>query len=72
MPPLSSWLRNGLKGFCRDVLLDPRTRNRGWLQYKTMEGYLTRHEQGESRLASRLWNLIVLEEWARAFMDGQR
>ncbi|HHT9118281.1 MAG TPA: asparagine synthase (glutamine-hydrolyzing) [Candidatus Hypogeohydataceae bacterium YC38] len=71
MPPLTSWLKNELRGFCREILLDDRTRERAWFNHKAVEGLLARYEQRESRLAYKLWDLIVLETWARVFIDGE-
>jgi asparagine synthase (glutamine-hydrolysing) len=71
MPPLTSWLKGELRGFCREILLDSRTRKRAWFNHKAVEGLLARYEQGESRLAYKLWDLIVLETWARVFIDGE-
>ncbi len=70
MPPLATWLRDELRGFCREILLDPDTRKRDWFNYETVEELLTHHEQGRHVVASKLWDLIVLETWARVFVDG--
>lgn len=71
MPPLTSWLKNELSGFCKETLLDNRTRRRAWFNHKAVEELLVHYEQGESRLAYKLWDLIVLEIWARIFIDGE-
>ncbi|MDI6759772.1 MAG: asparagine synthase (glutamine-hydrolyzing) [Candidatus Brocadiaceae bacterium] len=71
MPPLTSWLKGELRGFCREILLDNRTRRRAWFNHKAVEELLVRYEQAESRLAYKLWDIIVLEIWARVFIDGE-
>lgn len=72
MPPLSSWLRrNDMGGFCKGILLDQSSRKRGWINHKALEELLALHVQGRSGLAYKLWDLVVLEMWARVFIDGK-
>jgi asparagine synthase (glutamine-hydrolysing) len=72
MPPLPLWLGSDLKGFCREILLDARTGKRDWLNPKAVEGLLKDFERGRQGLAYKLWYLMVLEIWARIFIDNNK
>ncbi|HZW75359.1 MAG TPA: asparagine synthase-related protein [Caldimonas sp.] len=56
----------------RDILLDPRTRQRGWTRSAQVAALLQQHERGSRDHAKRLWALVCLELWARAHVDAAR
>lgn len=70
--PISVWLRNdpGMQSMLRDVLLDRRTLQRGWIQPGFIEQLIARHVAGGWDNSAALWQLLVLELWMRRHMDA--
>jgi len=68
--PLDKWFRGELKGVVNDVLRDPRTAARGWLDPDGVSRTLAEHESGAAKHGTTLWGLMMLELWARRFLDG--
>jgi asparagine synthase (glutamine-hydrolysing) len=67
--PLPNWFRNELREYVRDVLLDPGTIDRGYFREDYVRGLITTHVEGKQDASSRLWALLMLELWHRAFVD---
>ncbi len=67
--PLESWLRNELKQFARDVLLDPVSLGRGYFRPEAVTQLIDEHQAGLRNHSYRLWSLLVLELWHRQWMD---
>ena len=67
--PLRRWLHEGLTEWARDILLDPRSRQRGWTQSREVVTLLDQHQQGTRDHAKRIWALVTLELWARHHLD---
>lgn len=64
--PFSSWLRNDLKKFVHEILLDRSTIERGYFKKCHIEALLKQH--GESgRHSKEVLSLLSLELWHRAF-----
>ena len=59
-------------GWARDILSDPRTRQRGWTRPSQVAVLLRQHESGARDHAKRIWALVCLELWARAHIDPVR
>ena len=68
--PLSSWLRTRPAGWAREVLLDPRTLDRGYFEPRAVARLLDRHAAGADGDAKRIWALLMLELWHREFVDA--
>lgn len=68
--PLAEWFRGDLRGWVRDILLDPATRGRGYFHPEAVERLIDEHERRAVDHWTRLWNLIMLELWHRAYIDG--
>ncbi len=68
--PLNQWVRGSLRDFVRDVLLDRRARERGWLDATRVETLLSSRDRPWARYGQSVWTLLCLELWARAFFDG--
>jgi asparagine synthase (glutamine-hydrolysing) len=68
--PIGEWFRGPLRGFPREILLDPRTIDRGWFRRDAVARLLDDHEQGTQDNTNKLWALIQLELWMRMFIDG--
>jgi asparagine synthase (glutamine-hydrolysing) len=67
--PLRRWFHEGLIGWAREILVDPRTRQRGWTRPAQVARLLEQHEQGRRDHAKRIWALVCLELWARQHVD---
>ena len=67
--PLRRWFQEQMTGWAREILLDPRSRQRGWTRTNEVSALLTQHESGSRDHAKRIWALVCLELWARAHVD---
>jgi asparagine synthase (glutamine-hydrolysing) len=67
--PLRRWFQEKMIGWARDILLDPRSRQRGWTRPAEVAALLRQHESGSRDHAKRIWALICLELWARTHVD---
>ena len=62
--------RRDLSGYLRDLLLSERATDRGYVDRSRIEAVIAQHESGAHDHHKTLWQLIVLEEWHRAFVDA--
>jgi len=67
--PVSEWLRGPLGDLLRQVLLDPATKARGYLQMRSVEKLIREHEEGTIDHGMRLWLLLNFELWQRTYID---
>jgi asparagine synthase (glutamine-hydrolysing) len=67
--PLRRWFKEQMIGWAREILLDPRTGQRGWTRTHQVRALLEQHENGSRDHAKRIWALVSLELWARAHLD---
>ncbi len=65
--PLATWLRKDLKDFAREILSDPKTRQRGILQTEAVDRFLDSHLQGHRDHSPQLWSVICFELWCRTW-----
>jgi asparagine synthase (glutamine-hydrolysing) len=70
--PLRAWFHEQLIGWAREILLDPRSRQRGWTRAREVAALLGQHEEGSRDHAKRIWALVCLELWARTHVDRVR
>lgn len=68
--PLDHWFRDELKGYTRDVLLDPATIARGFFRSDVVEKLIEEHQSGVFDHSYRLWSLLVFELWQRQWIDS--
>jgi len=69
--PVSRWFRNELKDYVYDILLDPRTLNRGYFRKDGIEHLLNDHMAARYDHSSKIWALLFLEIWFRVFIDNE-
>jgi asparagine synthase (glutamine-hydrolysing) len=69
--PLDNWFRGPLAPLARDVLLDPRTIDRGYFRRETVQDLVDSHQAGRFDHSYRLWSLLIFELWARRWVDGE-
>ncbi|GBD28108.1 Asparagine synthetase [glutamine-hydrolyzing] 1 [bacterium HR31] len=67
--PVGPWLRGPLYPAARDLLLDTRARERGWLRPEAVERLLEAHRSGAAEHGHRLYAVWGLEIWAREYLD---
>jgi asparagine synthase (glutamine-hydrolysing) len=67
--PLGAWFRGELRDMTHDLLLDPRTRQRGIFRPSWVEGLLRTHDSGRRDCSARLWAMLCLELWMRRWAD---
>jgi len=67
--PLGAWFRKELRDMAHDVLLAPRTRQRGIFKPSWVEWLLRTHAAGRRDCSARLWALLCLELWMRRWAD---
>jgi asparagine synthase (glutamine-hydrolysing) len=67
--PIASWFRGPLRERVAEVLLDDRTRCRGYFRAGYLEETLKRHQAARQDLSRRLFALLTLELWHRKYVD---
>lgn len=67
--PVANWLREDLKEMTYDLLLDKQTFERGYFRREAIEKLITEHMTGQNDHCYRIWNLLCLELWFRAYAD---
>ena len=65
------WYRDALSEYVREMLLDPRTLSRPYLQRHTVEAIVRGHLQGGRNYTSEIHKLLTLELLHRLFLDPQ-
>jgi asparagine synthase (glutamine-hydrolysing) len=67
MIPMADWLTASL---AEEVLLDPRSLERGLFREERVRALITEHESGVGGHEYRIWTLLMLELWFRAYVDS--
>jgi len=70
--PLERWFGGGFGRMAAEVLLDARTRQRGWLDDGAVRRLLAGERLGDAMRAKRVYTLLCLELWARCYLDRPR
>ena len=52
-----------------DTILSDRAINRGYFNKKSLEEFVSEHTGGSRDHGYRLWGLLMLELWHKAFID---
>jgi len=68
--PLDHWFRGELQPLLRDVLLDPRSLDRGLFLPQAVKQLVEEHVNSRWDHSYRLWSLLVLELWQQKYLDG--
>jgi asparagine synthase (glutamine-hydrolysing) len=66
--PLVHWFRSGMRQTISDLLLDPRTIQRGYTSAAAVTRLLDEHRAGIDHSAI-LWQLMIFELWHRNFLE---
>ena len=67
--PIGRWFRHDLRHVAYEVLLDQHTLGRGILDAQAIRAMLDEHVSGRINHHYRIWGLLVLELWFRAYID---
>ena len=68
--PLAEWFRGDLQPLARELLLDERSRARGWFRPEAVEHLIADHAAGRADNGHRLWTLTMLELWQRTHVEA--
>jgi asparagine synthase (glutamine-hydrolysing) len=67
--PLVHWMRHELKDGLLQILIEPRTLQRGYFKPEAVHSLLDEHFRGRRDHAGVLWMLLVFELWQRNFLE---
>lgn len=67
--PMVHWIRNELKQDFAQLLLEPRTIQRGYFDRQALAAVLEEHFRGRRDHSSKLWRLVMFELWHRNFLE---
>jgi asparagine synthase (glutamine-hydrolysing) len=65
------WYRDALAGYVRDMLLDPRSLSRPYLERKGLERVVKGHLKGDRNYTNEIHKLLTLELLHRLFVDNR-
>jgi asparagine synthase (glutamine-hydrolysing) len=68
--PIGPWLRRELRPWVEDLLLDPASLSRGYFDPQQVRRLLAGHLDGSADNPFKVWNLAVLEQWHRSWIDA--
>ena len=68
--PINQWFSTDLNAQARDVLLDRKATQRGYFDAAYLTQTLHQQQQGKANHSRRIFSLLVLELWHRAFIDN--
>ena len=69
--PWSGWLAGPRLQTIRDLLLEPRSLNRGYFRREVMEKLFDDHFSHHRDNQDRIWRLLNLELWHRVCLEGE-
>jgi asparagine synthase (glutamine-hydrolysing) len=64
-----TWYRDHLAGYVREMLLDPRSLSRSYVERRALEAVVQSHLKGYRNYAIELHKLLTLEIVHRLFLD---
>jgi asparagine synthase (glutamine-hydrolysing) len=67
--PVQYWFKDELRAMAHDCLLGRRARNRGILNQQVLASWLDYRESVFPRHGVKLWLVLTLELWCRAYLD---
>jgi asparagine synthase (glutamine-hydrolysing) len=68
--PLVEWFRKEPMPPLLQILLEPRTIQRGYFNRAEIERRIQEHRQGTRDRAWEIWHLLIFELWHRNFLEG--
>ena len=67
--PVTHWLRDSWQEKSRDLIIGPRTRERGIFREAYLRRVIDEHQSGKRDNSSIMWSLMMLELWFRECFD---
>jgi len=67
--PLEEWINRQLRDQIREILNEPRTRQRGYVNYDYVDLILDEHYKNRRDHSFPLWSLLIFELWHRQYID---
>ena len=67
--PKERWFRGDLRVAAEEMLLEPRTLQRGYFRQATVKKILEQHMRGKRDYSTWIWCLMILEMWFRTYLD---
>ena len=64
------WYRDALAGYLQEVLLDPRTLSRPYLERNKLEAVVRSHIKGDRNYTTEIHKVLTLELLHRLFLDS--
>ncbi|WP_353067668.1 asparagine synthase-related protein [Tunturibacter psychrotolerans] len=64
------WYRDALAGYVREMLLDPRSLSRSYIDRKGLEALVREHHKGNRNYTTEIHKLLTLEIANRLFLDN--
>jgi asparagine synthase (glutamine-hydrolysing) len=71
-PPEETWMRTVSRPQIEDLLLSPRSLDRGLFRPEALRSILQAHFQGRANNRFLVWSLLCIEWMQRLFVDGDR
>jgi asparagine synthase (glutamine-hydrolysing) len=68
--PIAHWFRDELRELPAEILLDPRTVDRGYFRRSEIEDLIREHRERIADHSRRLWVLLQLELWQREVVES--
>jgi asparagine synthase (glutamine-hydrolysing) len=68
--PVDYWLARDLKEIVDDVLSESQIRKRGLFRPEAVRTFVDGHRRGTQDWSMQIWQLLTLELWMQAFLDG--
>jgi asparagine synthase (glutamine-hydrolysing) len=68
--PLAEWFRGPLRPYVEELLLGDRPRSRGLFRPEAVRKIVEAHMSGRRDMSWKLWSLLNIELWFRAWFDG--
>jgi asparagine synthase (glutamine-hydrolysing) len=61
--PLDDWFKKDLRDYANEILLNKSARLYDYVNYTYVVNLLNNHQKGMRSFSSKIWSLLVLEEW---------
>jgi len=69
--PLDDWMRQGLKNDLLEILMEPRTTQRGYFRPAAVRRLVDEHIRGRRAHTGAVWCLLMFELWHRNFLEAR-
>jgi asparagine synthase (glutamine-hydrolysing) len=67
--PLVHWFRQNPSPALLEILLEPKTIQRGYFNEREIRRRLSEHRQGVRDRSAEIWQLLIFELWHRNFLE---